>query len=50
MGGVQRAAHARDLIDAGASLVAVGSESFRDPTVAAEIARELAARAPAQLG
>jgi dihydroorotate dehydrogenase (NAD+) catalytic subunit len=43
MGGVQRAAHARDLIDAGAGLVAVGSESFRDPTVAGAIARELAA-------
>jgi dihydroorotate dehydrogenase (NAD+) catalytic subunit len=43
MGGVQRAAHARDLIDAGAALVAVGSESFRDPTVAGGIARELAA-------
>jgi dihydroorotate dehydrogenase (NAD+) catalytic subunit len=43
MGGVQRAAHARDLIDAGAALVAVGSESFRDPTVAGAIARELAA-------
>jgi dihydroorotate dehydrogenase (NAD+) catalytic subunit len=42
MGGVQRAAHARDLIEVGASLVAVGSESFRDPAVAAEIARELA--------
>jgi dihydroorotate dehydrogenase (NAD+) catalytic subunit len=43
MGGVQRAAHARDLIDAGAGLVAVGSESFRDPTAAGAIARELAA-------
>jgi dihydroorotate dehydrogenase (NAD+) catalytic subunit len=43
MGGVQRAAHARDLIDAGAALVAVGSESFRDPMVAGAIARELAA-------
>jgi len=43
MGGVQRAAHARDLIDVGASLVAVGSESFRDPTVAGRIAHELAA-------
>ncbi|HEY2217570.1 MAG TPA: dihydroorotate dehydrogenase catalytic subunit [Solirubrobacteraceae bacterium] len=42
MGGVQRAAHARDLLDAGASLVAVGSESFRDPTIAGRIARELA--------
>jgi dihydroorotate dehydrogenase (NAD+) catalytic subunit len=41
MGGVQRATHARDLLDAGASLVAVGSESFRDPTIALQIAREL---------
>ena len=31
MGGVQNAAHARDLLDAGATLVAVGTESFRDP-------------------
>ncbi len=43
MGGVQRAAHARDLIEAGAALVAVGSESFRDPMAAGTIARELAA-------
>jgi dihydroorotate dehydrogenase (NAD+) catalytic subunit len=38
MGGVQSAEHARDLQAAGASLIAVGSESFRDPGVAAEIA------------
>jgi dihydroorotate dehydrogenase (NAD+) catalytic subunit len=43
MGGVQRAAHARDLIAAGATLVAVGTESFRDPTVASKIAVELSA-------
>ncbi len=43
MGGVQRSAHARDLIEAGASLVAVGSENFRDPGVAGAIARELVA-------
>jgi dihydroorotate dehydrogenase (NAD+) catalytic subunit len=43
MGGVQRAAHARDLLAAGATLVAVGSESFRDPIVALQIARELGA-------
>jgi dihydroorotate dehydrogenase (NAD+) catalytic subunit len=43
MGGVQRTAHARDLIEAGAGLVAVGSETFRDPMVAGAIARELAA-------
>jgi dihydroorotate dehydrogenase (NAD+) catalytic subunit len=41
MGGVQRAAHARDLIDVGATLVAVGTESFRDPAAALTIAREL---------
>jgi dihydroorotate dehydrogenase (NAD+) catalytic subunit len=41
MGGVQRASHARDLLDAGATLVAVGTENFRDPTIAGEIAREL---------
>ncbi len=41
MGGVQRAAHARDLLDAGATLVAVGTESFRDPATAGQIAREV---------
>jgi dihydroorotate dehydrogenase (NAD+) catalytic subunit len=41
MGGVQTAAHARDLLDAGATVVAVGTENFRDPTAAAAIAREL---------
>lgn len=37
MGGVQSAAHARQLLDVGAKLVAVGTESFRDPTAAARI-------------
>jgi dihydroorotate dehydrogenase (NAD+) catalytic subunit len=41
MGGVQRAAHARDLLDAGATLVAVGTETFRDPLAAAAIAADL---------
>lgn len=41
MGGIQRAEHARELIAAGAALVAVGTESFRDPAVAARIAAEL---------
>ncbi len=41
MGGVQSAAHARDLLDAGATLVAVGTESFRDPAVGTRIARGL---------
>jgi dihydroorotate dehydrogenase (NAD+) catalytic subunit len=45
MGGVQRGQDALDLIRAGATLVAVGTESFRDPAagirVAAELAQEL---------
>jgi dihydroorotate dehydrogenase (NAD+) catalytic subunit len=41
MGGVQTVAHARDLIDAGATLVAVGTESFRDPAAASRIAAGL---------
>ncbi len=43
MGGVQRAAHARDLLEVGATLVAVGTESFRDPAVGSRIAAGLAA-------
>jgi len=41
MGGVQSSAHARDLLDVGATLVAVGTESFRDPAAGARIARGL---------
>jgi dihydroorotate dehydrogenase (NAD+) catalytic subunit len=41
MGGVQSALHARQLLDVGARLVAVGTESFRDPSIAARIATEL---------
>jgi dihydroorotate dehydrogenase (NAD+) catalytic subunit len=41
MGGVQRAEHARDLLLAGASLVAVGTESFRDPQSGSRIANGL---------
>jgi dihydroorotate dehydrogenase (NAD+) catalytic subunit len=40
MGGVQNGRHAVDLMRAGAALVAVGTESFRDPTAAARIAAE----------
>jgi dihydroorotate dehydrogenase (NAD+) catalytic subunit len=46
MGGVQSAAHARDLLEVGATLVAVGTESFRDPATGARIARELARTTP----
>ena len=41
MGGVQTGAHAAHLLEAGATLVAVGTESFRDPLAATRISREL---------
>jgi dihydroorotate dehydrogenase (NAD+) catalytic subunit len=44
MGGVQSARHARALLDVGATLVAVGTESFRDPATGARIAQELTTR------
>jgi dihydroorotate dehydrogenase (NAD+) catalytic subunit len=43
MGGVQSGRDALDLLRAGASLVAVGTESFRDPVAGSRIAAELAA-------
>jgi dihydroorotate dehydrogenase (NAD+) catalytic subunit len=42
MGGVQRGRDAADLIRAGADLVAVGTESFRDPAAGSRVAAELA--------
>ncbi len=41
MGGVTHGTHARDLLAAGAHIVAVGTESFRDPAAGARIAEEL---------
>jgi dihydroorotate dehydrogenase (NAD+) catalytic subunit len=41
MGGVQRSEHARELLEVGASLVAVGTESFRDPAAGTRIAAGL---------
>jgi dihydroorotate dehydrogenase (NAD+) catalytic subunit len=41
MGGVRSGADARELLDVGARLVAVGTESFLDPAAGARIAREL---------
>ena len=41
MGGVTRPRHALDLIAAGATLVAIGTENFRDPTTANSIATAL---------
>jgi dihydroorotate dehydrogenase (NAD+) catalytic subunit len=46
MGGVQSAAHARQFLDVGAQLVAVGTESFRDPAVASRIASQLDGEGP----
>jgi dihydroorotate dehydrogenase (NAD+) catalytic subunit len=45
MGGVQTGAHARDLLAVGATLVAVGTESFRDPAAGRRIAQELCEKA-----
>jgi dihydroorotate dehydrogenase (NAD+) catalytic subunit len=41
MGGVQTGRHAADLLAAGATAVAVGTESFRDPAAGTRIQREL---------
>jgi dihydroorotate dehydrogenase (NAD+) catalytic subunit len=41
MGGVQSGLHAADMLDAGATLVGVGTESFRDPAAGTRISREL---------
>ncbi|HEY2653675.1 MAG TPA: dihydroorotate dehydrogenase [Solirubrobacteraceae bacterium] len=41
MGGVQRGRDALDLMRAGATLVAVGTESFRDPAAGSRIGEEL---------
>ncbi|MBM3665969.1 MAG: dihydroorotate dehydrogenase [Actinobacteria bacterium] len=41
MGGVSTGAHAGDLIEAGATAVAVGTESFRDPMAGRRVASEL---------
>jgi dihydroorotate dehydrogenase (NAD+) catalytic subunit len=43
MGGVSSGRDARELIDAGAALVAIGTESFRDPAAGTRIAGELEA-------
>jgi dihydroorotate dehydrogenase (NAD+) catalytic subunit len=46
MGGVQSGADAWNLLAAGATLVAVGTESFRDPVAGSRIACELASLPP----
>jgi dihydroorotate dehydrogenase (NAD+) catalytic subunit len=47
MGGIASGRHAAEFLAAGASCIAVGTESFRDPAAGARIGAELAARAPA---
>jgi dihydroorotate dehydrogenase (NAD+) catalytic subunit len=41
MGGIQSGLHAARMLDVGATLVAVGTESFRDPAAGTRISREL---------
>ncbi len=41
MGGIQSARDARQMLDVGATLVAVGTETFRDPSAGARVARGL---------
>ncbi|HEX6781457.1 MAG TPA: dihydroorotate dehydrogenase [Solirubrobacterales bacterium] len=47
MGGISRGADAAEFLDAGASLVAVGTESFRDPRAGGRVAKELQTGTPA---
>jgi dihydroorotate dehydrogenase len=46
MGGICSGADAGEFIAAGARLVAVGTENFRDPRAGARVAAELAGAAP----
>jgi dihydroorotate dehydrogenase (NAD+) catalytic subunit len=50
MGGIASGQDARDFMDAGATAIAVGTESFRDPAAGRRIAAELAAGAPLSTG
>lgn len=50
MGGVERGSHARDLLSAGAHVVAVGTASFRDPLAAERVLTELEAEQVAHAG
>ncbi|MGI8556733.1 MAG: dihydroorotate dehydrogenase [Solirubrobacteraceae bacterium] len=46
MGGIASGADAREFLDAGATLVAVGTESFRDPAAGTRVAAELETISP----
>jgi dihydroorotate dehydrogenase (NAD+) catalytic subunit len=41
MGGISSGRDAREFLDAGATCVAVGTESFRDPSAGRRVASEL---------
>jgi dihydroorotate dehydrogenase (NAD+) catalytic subunit len=46
MGGISCGSDAREFLSAGATLVAVGTENFRDPQAGSRIAAQLSAMAP----
>jgi dihydroorotate dehydrogenase (NAD+) catalytic subunit len=46
MGGIATGKDARDFLDVGATAIAVGTESFRDPAAGNRIRGELAALSP----
>jgi dihydroorotate dehydrogenase (NAD+) catalytic subunit len=50
MGGISCGADAAEFLAAGASLVAVGTENFRDPAAGLRVAQELSQPAPARAG
>jgi dihydroorotate dehydrogenase (NAD+) catalytic subunit len=50
MGGICRGADAREFLAAGAGLVAIGTENFRDPRAGSRVAAELAAPSSADAG
>jgi dihydroorotate dehydrogenase (NAD+) catalytic subunit len=50
MGGIQCGRHADDLLRAGADVVAVGTESFRDPLAGQRVRHELRALRPGRSG
>jgi dihydroorotate dehydrogenase (NAD+) catalytic subunit len=50
MGGIQTGRHAADFIEAGATAVAVGTESFRDPAAGTRIAADLAVISASERG
>ena len=50
MGGIQSGRHAADFLAAGAAVVAIGTENFRDPAAGARVADELAVISASERG